>query len=106
MRALAQTSWEQSRPDDAIRHNLEALEAWLDHPDRKERFKVHHTPTHASWLNQVELFFSILSRRLLRRGEFESVTELVAKIAAFITDYNHKAKPFRWTYQGKPLKAA
>lgn len=55
-------------------------------------------PTHASWLNQVELFFSILPRRVLRRGEFESVDELAAKVMTFITDYNHKAKPFRWTY--------
>ena len=92
--------------DNGPSHISKQTRTWLDHPDRKERFKVHHTPTHASWLNQVELFFSILSRRLLRRGEFESVTELVAKITAFITDYNHKAKPFRWTYQGKPLKAA
>ena len=54
----------------------------------------------------VELFFSILGRRLLRRGEFASVDDLVAKISAFITDYNHKAQPFRWTYDGKPLKFA
>lgn len=66
-------------------------------PGRKKRFKVHHTPTHASWLSQVELFFSILTRGLLRRGEFESVDDLAARVMAFITDYNHKSKPFRWT---------
>lgn len=70
------------------------------------RFEVHHTPTHASWLNQVELFFSILARRLLRRGEFDSVPDLTKRITAFIKDYNRRAKPFKWTYEGKPLKAA
>ena len=67
---------------------------------------LHFTPTHASWLNQVELFFSILERRLLRRGEFASVEELAERIIAFINDYNRRAKPFRWTYDGRPLMAA
>ena len=63
-------------------------------------------PTHASWLNQVELFFSILERRLLRRGEFDSVDDLAERIIAFIKDYNRRAAPFRWTYDGRPLRAA
>ena len=67
---------------------------------------LHYTPTHASWLNQVELFFSILERRLLRRGEFDSVDHLAERIIAFIKDYNRKAAPFRWTYDGRPLMAA
>jgi transposase len=67
---------------------------------------LHFTPTHASWLNQVELFFSILERRLLRHGEFDSVDQLAARIIAFINDYNRRAKPFRWTYDGRPLMAA
>jgi transposase len=67
---------------------------------------LHFTPTHASWLNQVELFFSILERRLLRRGEFSSVDELGRRVIAFINDYNRRAKPFRWTYDGRPLRAA
>ena len=66
---------------------------------------LHYTPTHASWLNQVELFFSILERRLLRR-EFDSVDHLAERIIAFIKDYNRKAAPFRWTYDGRPLRAA
>lgn len=61
------------------------------------------TPTHASWLNQ---FFSILERRLLRRGEFDSVDQLAQRIIAFINDYNRRAAPFRWTYDGRPLMAA
>jgi transposase len=67
---------------------------------------LHFTPTHASWLNQVELFFSILERRLLRRGEFGSVDHLAERVIAFIKDYNRRAAPFRWTYDGRPLKAA
>jgi transposase len=67
---------------------------------------LHFTATHASWLNQVELFFSILERRLLRRGEFESVDHLAERIVAFIKDYNRRAKAFRWTYSGRPLMAA
>jgi transposase len=67
---------------------------------------LHHTPTHASWLNQVELFFSILERRLLNRGEFDSVEHLAERIIAFIKDYNRRAAPFRWTYDGRPLMAA
>lgn len=61
---------------------------------------------HASWLNQVELFFSILTRRLLRRGEFTSCQDLADKIINFIDVYDRTAKPFHWTYDGSPLKAA
>ena len=75
---------------------------FVDHP----RFHPHYTPSHASWLNQVELFFSILARRLLKRGEFRSVEDLVAKVMAFIADYNRTATPFRWTYDGRPLKVS
>ena len=53
-----------------------------------------------------ELFFSILARRLLKRGEFRSVEDLVTKVMAFIADYNRTATPFRWTYDGRPLKAS
>lgn len=89
--------------DNGSSHVAKATKAWLaQHP----RFCVHHTPPHASWLNQVELFFSILSRRLLRRGEFKSREELVAKIIGFIADYDDTAKPFKWTYQGRPPQAA
>lgn len=70
------------------------------------RIVLHRTPTHASWLNQIELFFSILERRLLRHGEFDSIDDLTARIVAFINDYNRRAKPFRWTYDGRPLKVA
>ena len=54
----------------------------------------------------MELFFSILARRLLKRGEFRSVEDLVAKVMAFIADDNRTARPFRWTDDGRPLKAS
>src|SRR5205085_2153134 len=80
-------------------HFTPRAEAFLDeHP----HVFLHNTPTHASWLNQVELFFSILERRLLRHGELASVDELPERIIAFIKDYNRRAKPFRWTYAGRP----
>ena len=66
----------------------------------------HYTPKHSSWLNQVEIWLSILVRKLLKRGSFTSVEELQAKVLAFIDYYNHTmAKPFKWTYLGKALMA-
>jgi transposase len=89
--------------DNGSSHIARDTRWWLvDHP----RFHAHYTPTHASWLNQVELFFSILARRLLKRGEFRSVEDLVGKVMAFIEDDNRTARPFRWTYDGRPLKAS
>jgi transposase len=89
--------------DNGSSHIANATRWWFyEH----RRFHPHYTPTHASWLNQVELFFSILARRLLKRGEFGSVEDLVAKVMAFIADYNRTATPFRWTYDGRPLKAS
>jgi transposase len=80
-----------------------ATRAWLAaHP----RFAVTYTPKHASWLNMVELIFSILTRRLLQRGESTSREHLANKIINFFARYNRTAKPFRWTYDGRRLKAA
>jgi transposase len=68
------------------------------------RFVFHYTPTHGSWLNQVELWFCVLSRRILRYAEFRSPDELVAAIERFIREWNETdAHPFRWTYEGLPL---
>jgi transposase len=68
------------------------------------RFVFHYTPTHGSWLNQVELWFCVLSRRILRYGEFRAPEELVAAIERFIRQWNEtEAHPFRWTYDGLPL---
>ncbi len=74
--------------------------------DPMHRIVFHYTPKHSSWLNQIEIWLSILARKLLRRGSFASVADLEAKVLAFIDYYNRTmAKPFKWTYQGKPLVA-
>jgi transposase len=66
----------------------------------------HYTPKHSSWLNQIEIWLSILVRKLLKRGSFTSVEDLQARVLAFIDYYNQTmAKPFKWTYQGKALRA-
>ena len=75
--------------------------AWLS--DASHRIPFVYTPTHTSWLNQIELWFSILARKVLKRGSFASVEALRTAVLGFIADYNRTAKPFRWTYQGKPL---
>jgi transposase len=67
---------------------------WLK---RHKNVHFHFTPTHASWLNQVEIWFSILSGKSLDGASFQSVPELIAHIEAFIADYNETAKPFVWT---------
>jgi transposase len=89
--------------DNGSSHTSKQTKQWLaEHP----RFTVTYTPTHASWLNMVELFFSILTRRMLRRGDFTSRQDLIDKILNFISTYNQTAKPFRWTYDAKLLKVA
>ncbi len=74
--------------------------------DSSHKIVFHYTPKHASWLNQVELWLSILVRKLLRRGNFTSTDDLRNKVLDFIAYFNRTmAKPFKWTYQGKPLCA-
>jgi transposase len=74
--------------------------------DVSHRIRFLYTPKHASWLNQIEMWFSILVRRLLKRGNFTSVEDLRERILAFINYFNHTmAKPFKWTYTGRPLTA-
>jgi len=74
--------------------------------DSTHRIRFVYTPKHSSWLNQIELWFSILMRRLLKRASFTSTEDLRARILAFIDYFNRVlAKPFKWTYTGRTLKA-
>jgi putative transposase len=74
--------------------------------DGSHKVVFHYTPKHASWMNQVEIWLSILVRKLLRRGNFTSVEDLRAKVLAFIDYFNATmAKPFKWTFTGKALAA-
>jgi transposase len=74
--------------------------------DEEHRICFHFTPKHASWLNQIEIWFSILARKLLRRGSFSSQQQLKERIEQFIVYFNRTmAKPFKWTKTGKPLAA-
>jgi len=74
--------------------------------DPTHRIVFYYTPKHASWMNQIEIWFSILVRKVLKRGNFTSADDLKRKVLAFIEYYNlTMAKPFKWTYQGKALTA-
>ena len=87
-----------------ILESMPARAAFLQDPTH--RIRLVYTPKHTSWLNQVEIWFGILVRRLLKRGSFTSVTELRQRIVAFIEYFNKTmAKPFKWTYAGRPLVA-
>ena len=88
--------------DNLSTRGTEEVQQWLkDHP----RWRFQFTPTHASWLNQIEIFFSILYRRLLKHGIFTSEPDLAEQMLAFIETYNQTAKPFAWSYSGKTLNA-
>lgn len=79
-----------------------ARRAFLADPSHKH--VVHFTPKHGSWMNQIEIWFGVLSRKLLRRGEFHSTAELTERLIEFIAYYNrHWAFPYEWTYTGKPM---
>lgn len=86
-----------------ILKNMDTRAAFLT--DKSHNVRIVYTPKHSSWLNQIECWFSIITRRFLnKRASFNSVQELEKGIQRFIEFYNeHMAKPFKWTYAGKLL---
>jgi hypothetical protein len=70
------------------------VRAWLA---KRPRFHLHFTPTYASWWNQVERWFGLITQQAIRRASFKTVKELVAHIDRYITHYNQHSRPFKWT---------
>jgi transposase len=90
--------------DNLNTHSGPEVERWLR---RHPRFVFHFTPFHASWLNQIENWFSRMTAKVLRRGDFQSIADLQNKVSAFI-DYDnaHDARPLKWEYSNDQLRAA
>ena len=85
-----------------VLQSMKTRAQFLSNPDH--RLVVHFTPKHCSWLNQIEIWFSILVRKLIKRSSFKSTAQLKQKILEFVDYFNcTMAKPFKWTYKGKPL---
>jgi putative transposase len=80
--------------DNYATHQPPKVKAWLA---RHPRFHLHHTPTYASWLNQLERWFALITQQAIRRGSFRSVRDLVRKIDSYVTHYNTHKRPFAWT---------
>lgn len=80
--------------DNYVTHKHPKIKRWLA---ARPRYHIHYTPTYASWLNQVEIWFNIITQKAIRRGTFKSVKELVAKINHFVQQYNSTTRPFVWT---------
>lgn len=80
--------------DNYATHKHPKVKRWLA---ARPRYHVHFTPTYSSWLNQVEIWFNIITQRAIRRGTFRSVKALIAKIKQFVENYNSKTRPFVWT---------
>ena len=80
--------------DNYATHKHEKVRSWFA---RKSRYHIHFTPTYSSWLNQVETWFGIITRKAIRRGSFRSTKELAEKIDLFVKNHNRNSKPFMWT---------
>ena len=84
---------------------MTSRQAFLSESSHRIRFV--YLPKHSSWLNQIEVIFGVIMRKVIRRGSFTSVSDLRTKLLNFIVYFNRVfAKPFRWTYTGRPLMKA
>ena len=88
--------------DNYATHKHGRVKAWLA---KRPRYHVHYTPTYATWINQVERWFGIITERAIRRGSFTSVKELVSRIESFVEQYNAQATPFVWTATAQSILA-
>jgi len=86
--------------DNYTTHKYEKVRSWFA---RRPRYHVHFTPTYSSWLNQVETWFGIITRKTIRRGSFRSTRELAEKIDLFVKGYNRDSKPFIWTASAESI---
>lgn len=88
--------------DNYATHKHAKVRAWLA---RRPRFHLHYTPTYSSWLNQVERWFALITNQAIRRGSFDSVTDLKRKIVEFVDHYNQHPRPFMWTATAESILA-
>ena len=83
-------------------HKDKDVKGWLEH---KRKITLHFTPTYSSWLNQVEIWFNILTKDVVKGGVWQSSEQLASQLLQYVDTYNKtRAKPFEWTYKGNPLK--
>lgn len=88
--------------DNYATHKHAKIRAWLA---KRARYHLHFTPTYASWINQVERWFALITQRAIRRGSFRNVRELIQQIEQFIKHYNQDARPFKWTATAESILA-
>ena len=88
--------------DNYATHKHPKVQAWLA---KRPRYHLHFTPTSASWLNQVERWFGLISQRAIKRGSFDSVAQLVKTIESFIAQYNASSSPFIWVATAESIFA-
>jgi putative transposase len=87
--------------DNLTVHKHKIVAEWVG---SKKRMTLHYTPTYSSWLNQIEIWFNILTKDVLKGAVWKSKKQLVSQLMEYVKTYNeHRAKPFKWTYTGKPL---